>query len=267
MPSPFTPIAEYAFLSDLPHRCAGRARRIAWTGCASPSSTQPSVFGSLLDREAGTFRLGPFGINVPRPAPVRAGHERAGDDVEDAVGMGGGARRPDHGPDARARRRHTAHTAARRRRRAPHVGPHRRVPRRSRRGGAGLRARLRLRPGRRRLDDGRRAAHVADADGRDRRIRLHTDMRWASRGTVFGLGTCCTPARSSSAHCPGRRRSRRAGRLRPGPRAHRDDGHLLARAGWIGPVCPITVSASRSSARRSPSRHSRTCRREPPSPR
>jgi hypothetical protein len=23
------------------------------------------VFGSLLDREAGTFRFGPFGINVP----------------------------------------------------------------------------------------------------------------------------------------------------------------------------------------------------------
>jgi alpha,alpha-trehalase len=64
MPSPFTPIAEYAFLSNC-HTGALLAPDGGVDWLCVPRFDSPSVFGSLLDREAGTFRFGPFGINVP----------------------------------------------------------------------------------------------------------------------------------------------------------------------------------------------------------
>src|SRR4051794_15184046 len=63
-PSPFPPIAEYAFLSNC-HTSALVAPDGAIDWLCVPSFDAPSVFGTLLDRGARSFRLGPYGINVP----------------------------------------------------------------------------------------------------------------------------------------------------------------------------------------------------------
>jgi GH15 family glucan-1,4-alpha-glucosidase len=71
-PSPFPPIADYAFLSNC-HTGALVAPDGAIDWLCVPRFDAPSVFGTLLDREAGAFRLAPFGINVPAARGYEAG--------------------------------------------------------------------------------------------------------------------------------------------------------------------------------------------------
>ncbi|MFL6168190.1 MAG: glycoside hydrolase family 15 protein [Ornithinibacter sp.] len=62
--SPFPPIADYAFLSNC-HTGALVAPDGSVDWLCVPAFDAPSAFGNLLDRGAGSFRMGPYGINVP----------------------------------------------------------------------------------------------------------------------------------------------------------------------------------------------------------
>ena len=62
--SPFPPIADYAFLSDC-EVCAlvAPSGNVEWM-CV-PRFDGPSIFGAMLDRDAGSFRLAPVDTSVP----------------------------------------------------------------------------------------------------------------------------------------------------------------------------------------------------------
>src|SRR5207302_1204680 len=62
--SPFPPIADYAFLSDCETvALIAPSGNVEWM--CLPRVDSPSVFGAMLDRDAGSFRLAPLGVSVP----------------------------------------------------------------------------------------------------------------------------------------------------------------------------------------------------------
>ena len=146
------------------------------TGCACQRSTRQSVFGNLLDRGAGSFRFGPYGIHVPTrgntsPAPTccrrRGTHPVVGWGSRTRWSWGRGK-----GPDTV-----TPHTRppvdddA-----APPAGAVRHLSRRRGRDRIGVRADLRLRSVAAQWtldgDDG----HLADATDAGVTLRLATDL-------------------------------------------------------------------------------------------
>ena len=173
-PSPFTPIADYAFLSDC-HTGALVAPDGTIDWLCIPRFDSPSVFGSLLDRGAGAFRLGPFGINVPSERAYVAGTNTLVTTwktpsgwamVHDALTMG-----PRHGEDAI-----TPHTRPPTDEDADHV-----LVRTVKCIEGSVEIELVCEPG---FDYGRSLAewsltpdrHRADATGADQAMRLQTDM-------------------------------------------------------------------------------------------
>src|SRR5919204_3716475 len=62
--SPFPPIGEYGFLSDCEvSALVANSGNVEWM--CLPRMDSPSVFGAMLDRDAGGFRFGPSDVLVP----------------------------------------------------------------------------------------------------------------------------------------------------------------------------------------------------------
>ena len=227
--SPFTPIANYGFLSNC-HTGALVAPDGTVDWLCVPRFDSPSVFGALLDRGAGGFRFGPFGINVPGDTVYEPGTNTAGDVVEDTDGLGDRARRAHDGTAPRRRHGHPPHPTTIRRGRGSRARPDRHVHRRQRRDRSRVRARARLWPRSRRVD-----AERGSASRRCDRRRAGTAAadRHAPRH------------RSRPGSCPPRPARRRDGLLRPGlerggtrphhqrggRRSARGHGEVLARLG------------------------------------
>ena len=251
-PSPFPPIADYAFLSNC-HTGALVAPDGAIDWLVRPAFDSPSVFGSLLDREAGAFRFGPYGIVHPTARAYDPGTNvlittwktpTGWIVVRDALTMG-----PTDGED-----RVTPHT----RPPADDDGDHmlvrtRRMSRGNRGGRARLRARLRLRtcarrvgapvqrPPRRRRDrrrSDRSPAHGSLAGDRGDRVRARHVLERGERAYC---------SLSWAEDLAGPETSTRHGRASPRRRASGEAG-----SGARG--SRITPGAIRSSARRSRSR-------------
>ena len=86
-PSPFPPIADYAFLSNC-HTGALVAPDGAIDWLCVPRFDAPSVFGSLLDRRGGLLQARAVRDQPPDRAGIRARNERPLDDLENAERAG-----------------------------------------------------------------------------------------------------------------------------------------------------------------------------------
>ena len=84
--SPFPPIADYGFLSDCETMAlVAPSGNVEWM--CLPRVDSPSVFGAMLDRSAGYFRIGPSGVGVPASRRYLPGHDGAGDQLGHRCGL------------------------------------------------------------------------------------------------------------------------------------------------------------------------------------
>ena len=96
MSSPFTPIAEYAFLSDC-HTGALIAPDGGVDWLCVPRFDAPSVLRQLAGSRGRHVPTRSVRHQRPERASLRTGHQRARNHLEDAVGMGDRSGRVDHG--------------------------------------------------------------------------------------------------------------------------------------------------------------------------
>ena len=165
-PSPFTPIADYAFLSDC-HTGALVAPdgAIDWL-CVPALRLAERVRQPARPRGRVVPASAPFGINHPAARAYEPGTNVLVTTWKTPVRLDRRARRADDGPAGPRGRGHAAHASAGRRRRRAHARAHGRVHRRPGRGRARLRAGVRLRPRGGGVDARRRRPSHG---GRDRR--------------------------------------------------------------------------------------------------